>query len=94
MTMLVLTRRTNEQIIIGEGDNTVTLTVVRVDGCKVRIGVDAPKAVQVHRKEIYDLNHPFAAAQTKAVVANEPPMPPACVQRKQPRKPAPILPLK
>ena len=49
--MLVLTRKSGQQIRIGD---SVVLTVVRVHGDKVRIGVDAPKEVAVHRQEVRD----------------------------------------
>jgi carbon storage regulator len=49
--MLILTRRIGESLKIN--DNT-TITVMGVKGSQVRIGIDAPKDVQVHREEIYD----------------------------------------
>jgi carbon storage regulator len=49
--MLVLTRKKNESIII---NNDITITVVEIRGDKVRLGVEAPKAVPVHRREVYD----------------------------------------
>jgi carbon storage regulator len=49
--MLILTRRVGEALVIGEG---VTLSVLGVKGNQVRIGVDAPKHVAVHRQEIFD----------------------------------------
>jgi len=48
--MLILTRRVGETLIIG-GD--VSVTVLGVKGNQVRLGVDAPKEVSVHREEIY-----------------------------------------
>lgn len=50
--MLILTRRVGETLMIGEGV-PVTVTVLGVKGNQVRIGVDAPKSVPVHREEIY-----------------------------------------
>lgn len=49
--MLVLSRHKGEQIQIGEN---ITLTVVEIRGDKVRLGVEAPGEVPVHRMEVYD----------------------------------------
>lgn len=52
--MLILTRKTSETLMIG---SDVTVTVLGVKGNQVRIGVDAPKNVEVHREEIYNRIH-------------------------------------
>ena len=49
--MLILTRRVGETVMIG---NDVTVTVLGVKGNQVRIGINAPKNVAVHREEIFE----------------------------------------
>ena len=49
--MLVLSRKESQRIKLGD---SIVVTVVRVSGDKVRIGIDAPRDVTVHRQEIYD----------------------------------------
>jgi len=60
--MLVLSRKKNESIVI---DDDITIVVVEIRGDKVRLGVEAPKEVPVHRREVYDL------IQRQAVAAAE-----------------------
>ena len=49
--MLVLTRKKNESIKIGDD---VTLTIVEIRGDKVRLGIDADRSIPVHREEVYE----------------------------------------
>ncbi len=49
--MLVLSRKKDEKIIIGD---KITIMVIEIRGDKVRLGIDAPKEVSVHRQEVYD----------------------------------------
>ena len=49
--MLVLSRHRDESIVIG---HDITITVVEIRGDKVRLAIDAPREVPVHRREVYD----------------------------------------
>ncbi len=49
--MLVLSRKKNESIVI---NNDITIVVVEIRGDKVRLGVEAPKEIPVHRREVYE----------------------------------------
>lgn len=49
--MLVLSRQRDESIIIGDN---IVITIVDIRGDKVRLGIDAPKEVPVHRQEVYE----------------------------------------
>lgn len=51
ISMLVLSRKRNEQIVIGD---QVVITVVDIRGDKVRLGIEAPEAVPVHRLEVFE----------------------------------------
>lgn len=66
--MLVLSRRPNESLRIG---HDVVITVLEVNGDKIRIGIDAPQNVEVHRQEVYDevqrANREAAATSADAV---------------------------
>src|SRR3954468_1665010 len=63
-TMLVLSRQRDETIMIGDD---IEVTVVDIRGDKVRLGINAPKEISVHRKEVYDAirRENRAAAQVK-----------------------------
>lgn len=65
--MLILSRRSSESIIVGDN---ITLTVLNVSGNQVRIGINAPKDVSIHREEIYKrINQP------KETIENDTPNP-------------------
>jgi carbon storage regulator len=49
--MLILTRKLGEQITIGDD---ITVTLLEVSGTQVKLGIDAPKDISIHRKEIYE----------------------------------------
>ncbi len=66
--MLVLTRSIGERLIIGHGE--ITLTVLDVRGNQVRLGIDAPKNIAVHREEIF-MRIQAEAVQKPAEVTQE-----------------------
>lgn len=64
--MLILTRRVGETLMIGD---EVTVTVLGVKGNQIRVGVNAPKDVAVHREEIYERIRKEQEAGSEAVEA-------------------------
>ena len=68
-TMLVLSRKKNESIVINDD---ITIVVVEIRGDKVRLGVEAPKEVPVHRREVFDAIHRGEVAEEKAVSKADP----------------------
>ncbi|MBR5626395.1 MAG: carbon storage regulator CsrA [Thermoguttaceae bacterium] len=58
--MLVLSRKINESIVVNDN---ISIVVVEIHGDKVRLGIDAPKDVTVHRKEIYEAIQQQAGGQ-------------------------------
>ncbi len=63
--MLVLSRKYNESIVIND---QVIVTVVEIRGDKVRLGIDAPKEVPVHRREVHDK---IKEAERRATIQGE-----------------------
>ena len=59
--MLILTRRINESLVIGDN---VTVTILGVKGNQVRLGVDAPRDVSVHREELAQKDDETSASRT------------------------------
>lgn len=70
--MLVLSRHRDESIIIGDD---IVITVVDIRGDKVRLGIEAPKTMPVHRSEVYDAIKRNGGVDRKMVELN--PSPPA-----------------
>lgn len=66
--MLVLSRKKNESIIINDH---ITITVVEIRGDKVRLGIDAPKDVSVHRREVYEAIQNQLRSRESGAVAPE-----------------------
>jgi carbon storage regulator len=64
--MLVLSRKKNESIVINDD---ITIVVVEIRGDKVRLGVEAPKEIPVHRREVYDAIRNGNAAETTSGTA-------------------------
>lgn len=65
--MLVLSRKKNESIIINDD---IIITVVEIRGDKVRLGIQAPASVSVHRREVYEAIHGHAPQITPAKTEN------------------------
>jgi carbon storage regulator len=66
--MLVLSRKKNESIVINDD---ITIVVVEIRGDKVRLGVEAPKEVPVHRREVFDAIHRNDVAAESVEKASE-----------------------
>lgn len=64
--MLVLSRKKNESIVI---DERIVITVIDIRGDKVRLGIEAPRDVAIHRQEVYE------ALKRAIAEASEPPVP-------------------
>jgi carbon storage regulator len=70
--MLVLSRKKNESIVV---DDAIVITVVEIRGDKVRLGIEAPREVPIHRSEVYAAIHnatPSAEAATEAPAGDMP----------------------
>ncbi len=80
--MLVLTRRPGESVVIG---NNIVVTVLEVRGEQIRLGIDAPRSVTVHREEIYRqvMSENVAAVASTATAAQD------LLRRKKPAGGAP-----
>ena len=52
--MLILTRKADQSIIIGEGEDQIVITLLETSRYQSRIGIKAPKRIAVHREEVYE----------------------------------------
>ena len=65
--MLILTRRIGEALVIGDGATRADVIILGIQGNQVRIGVEAPKEIPVHRQEIFDKIQKEKVQQEKIV---------------------------
>lgn len=63
--MLVLSRKKNQSIVI---DENIVITVVEIRGDKIRLGIQAPREVPIHRSEVYDAIHQDDDAATDSTI--------------------------
>ncbi len=68
--MLVLSRKQDEKIMIGD---SITLMVISIQGDKVRLGIEAPKHVSIHREEVYQAIQRSRSASVDALPAEDGP---------------------
>lgn len=80
--MLVLSRQRDESIFIGDD---IVITIVDIRGDKVRLGINAPTEIPVHRQEVYDAIQRERAAELKAKSDSGPEGSPSAEGAKSPR---------
>jgi carbon storage regulator len=66
--MLVLSRKKDEKIVIGDN---ISIMVVEIRGDKVRLGIEAPREISVHRREVYDAIKRKESEETESAPAPE-----------------------
>ena len=67
--MLVLSRKKNESIVV---DENIVITVVEIRGDKVRLGIQAPREISIHRSEVHDAIQAQEAARQSDAAAESP----------------------
>jgi len=73
--MLVLSRKKNESIVV---DEAIVITVLEIRGDKVRLGIEAPKSVPIHRSEVYAaIQSQLEGTNGQPVVTDQETTPPA-----------------
>ncbi|MBC7852796.1 MAG: carbon storage regulator CsrA [Pirellulaceae bacterium] len=72
--MIVISRKKNESLVI---NNNITITVIEIRGDKVRLGVESPKEVPVHRQEVFDAIKRYSEQPQASAVTAEPQTGPA-----------------
>ncbi len=70
--MLVLTRKREEQIVIADN---IVITVIEIRGGKVRLGIQAPAEIPVHRKEVYEAIQRIKEKEASGATSHEPTSP-------------------
>ena len=70
--MLVLSRKKDEKIVIGDN---ISIMVVEIRGDKVRLGIEAPREISVHRREVYDAIKRKESDEAETATAATPEMP-------------------
>jgi carbon storage regulator len=53
--MLVLSRKKDERLVLGDGINTITVNVVEIRGNSVRLGIEAPNSIKILREELIEI---------------------------------------
>ena len=84
--MLILSRKAGESIVI---DGRIVVKIVRVEGDMIKLGIDAPSDVPVHRQEVYD---EIQRNNQEALNQNRPKLPRLSAQEPAPKSPAPAAP--